>query len=67
MASAAAADGKSKSGRSKKADKKAEKDNAVAALHEPERCARCGAIMIETHCKVTCINCGFMRDCNDQW
>ncbi len=66
MASAAAADGKSKSGRSKKAEQ-AEKAAAPAALHEPERCARCGAIMVETHCKVICTNCGFMRDCNDQW
>ena len=32
-----------------------------------ERCVRCGEIMIETHCKVMCTNCGYSRDCNDQW
>jgi len=28
-------------------------------------CDRCGAAMIELHCKLRCDNCGFMRDCND--
>ncbi len=40
---------------------------AAAALHEPERCERCGTVVIETYCKVLCTNCGYMRDCNDQW
>jgi hypothetical protein len=26
---------------------------------------RCGAAMIELHCKLRCDNCGFMRDCSD--
>ncbi len=39
----------------------------MAATDGPERCARCGAEMVETHCKVMCVNCGYMRDCNDQW
>ena len=28
-------------------------------------CDRCGAAMIELHCKLRCDNCGFMRDCSD--
>ena len=47
---------------SKKAEKK-----AAAALYGMERCPRCGEAMIETYCKVICTNCGYMRDCNDQW
>lgn len=59
--------GRGSRGQSKKADKKAEKTVSAVALYEPERCERCGAVVIETHCKVLCTNCGFMRDCNDQW
>lgn len=33
----------------------------------PEICARCGHAMMEMHCRVFCTNCGYMRDCNDQW
>ena len=32
-----------------------------------ELCPRCGEAMVETYCKVICTNCGYMRDCNDQW
>ena len=28
-------------------------------------CDRCGAVMIELHCKLRCDNCGFTRDCSD--
>ena len=35
--------------------------------NEPERCERCGAVVVETYCKIMCTNCGYMRDCNDQW
>ncbi len=38
-----------------------------AGLHGLELCERCGEVMVETHCKVVCIKCGYMRDCNDQW
>ena len=37
------------------------------AGHGHELCPRCHEIMVEAYCKVTCVNCGFMRDCNDQW
>ncbi len=57
MASAVAADEKSRNGKNGKNKK----------TYEPERCARCGTVVIETHCRVLCTNCGFMRDCNDQW
>lgn len=42
-------------------------DKAAATVHEPERCLRCGEAMLETYCRVICTNCGYMRDCNDQW
>ncbi|HET6201421.1 MAG TPA: hypothetical protein VFI25_01320 [Planctomycetota bacterium] len=29
------------------------------------RCDRCGAQMVEHHCKIVCPRCGFMRDCSD--
>ena len=32
-----------------------------------ELCLRCGEAMVETYCKSICTNCGYMRDCNDQW
>lgn len=44
---------------------KLEKDEKQ--LHRPEQCLRCGAFVTEMHCKVLCTNCGYMRDCNDQW
>ena len=28
-------------------------------------CGRCGAAMIELHCKLRCDYCGFVRDCTD--
>ncbi len=34
------------------------------ALSEP-RCELCGGAVVERHCKVTCLNCGFQRDCSD--
>ncbi len=35
-------------------------------LPEPDdTCDLCGAQMIGLHCKLRCINCGFMRDCSD--
>ena len=51
----------------KKSRSGSEAKKSVAALHEPERCLRCGEAMVETYCKVMCTNCGYMRDCNDQW
>ncbi|HIG98301.1 TPA: hypothetical protein HA231_02675 [Candidatus Woesearchaeota archaeon] len=38
-----------------------------SASHEPECCPRCGFFMVEAHCRVACVNCGYLRDCNDQW
>ena len=28
-------------------------------------CELCGATMLDRHCKVVCLNCGYMRDCSD--
>ena len=28
-------------------------------------CDLCGGPMIERHCKITCENCGYQRDCSD--
>lgn len=28
-------------------------------------CERCGAEMVERHCKIVCPNCGYLRDCSD--
>ncbi len=29
------------------------------------RCELCGGPVVERHCKVVCLNCGFQRDCSD--
>ncbi len=28
-------------------------------------CELCGGPVLERHCKVVCLNCGFHRDCSD--
>lgn len=28
-------------------------------------CDRCGAVMLEVHCKLICVRCGMLRDCSD--
>ncbi|MEK6949781.1 MAG: hypothetical protein AABX34_06155 [Nanoarchaeota archaeon] len=29
------------------------------------KCPRCGIKLIERHCKLVCLKCGFMEDCSD--
>jgi hypothetical protein len=29
------------------------------------RCDICGAVMLEEHCKLRCLVCGYTRDCSD--
>ena len=29
------------------------------------RCELCGGPVLDRHCKVVCLNCGFQRDCSD--
>lgn len=29
------------------------------------RCERCGGEMLERHCKLVCVRCGYQRDCSD--
>ena len=31
----------------------------------PQRCERCGGLMLERHCKLVCGSCGYQRDCSD--
>jgi carbonic anhydrase/acetyltransferase-like protein (isoleucine patch superfamily) len=31
----------------------------------PQRCERCGGEMLERHCKLVCVRCGYQRDCSD--
>ncbi len=28
-------------------------------------CELCGGPALERHCKIVCMNCGFVRDCSD--
>ena len=28
-------------------------------------CGRCNDVLIERHCKLVCLNCGYMEDCSD--
>ncbi|HZD03446.1 MAG TPA: hypothetical protein VE173_00965 [Longimicrobiales bacterium] len=29
------------------------------------RCELCGGPVLERHCKILCLNCGYQRDCSD--
>lgn len=29
------------------------------------RCDLCGAPVLDRHCKIVCLNCGYQRDCSD--
>ncbi len=29
------------------------------------RCDLCGGPMLDRHCKLVCMNCGYQRDCSD--
>ncbi len=43
-------------------------DARRASTHGPPApvpCDRCGASMIERHCKLVCRVCGYQRDCSD--
>jgi hypothetical protein len=31
----------------------------------PRACEICGGTVVERHCKVICLNCGYQRDCSD--
>ncbi|NJD20049.1 MAG: gamma carbonic anhydrase family protein [Gemmatimonadetes bacterium] len=41
----------------------------TAGLGIPEisaqRCERCGGEMVDRHCKLVCVRCGYQRDCSD--
>lgn len=31
----------------------------------PASCELCGGPVLERHCRIVCLNCGFQRDCSD--
>lgn len=31
----------------------------------PPTCELCGGAMLDRHCKLVCLNCGYQRDCSD--
>ncbi len=31
----------------------------------PPACELCGGALLERHCRIICLNCGFQRDCSD--
>jgi carbonic anhydrase/acetyltransferase-like protein (isoleucine patch superfamily) len=35
------------------------------AESDPIVCERCGGRMLNRHCKLVCLNCGYQRDCSD--
>jgi 8-oxo-dGTP diphosphatase len=37
----------------------------MGASAAPHRCDRCASPMVERHCELACIRCGFRRDCSD--
>ncbi len=36
-----------------------------AAPPPPRVCELCGGPVVERHCKIACLNCGYQRDCSD--
>jgi hypothetical protein len=38
---------------------------AWAATPGALRCDLCGAPVLDRHCKIVCLNCGYQRDCSD--
>jgi hypothetical protein len=44
--------------------RESEQENAELLTLVPV-CDLCGAIMVERHCKLICMHCGYQRDCSD--
>jgi hypothetical protein len=40
-------------------------DQRHSPAAETPRCDLCGGVMVEHHCKLICLNCGYTRDCSD--
>ena len=43
-------------------------DRSMAERHAapaPRLCDLCRSPVVERHCKVVCLNCGYQRDCSD--
>jgi hypothetical protein len=39
--------------------------SAEEKLPTPRLCDLCRGPLLERHCKVLCLNCGYQRDCSD--
>ncbi len=35
------------------------------AAQDNATCELCGSPVVERHCKIVCLNCGYTRDCSD--
>jgi hypothetical protein len=46
------------------AARESEQENAEISSQVPV-CDLCGTIMVERHCKLICMHCGYQRDCSD--
>jgi hypothetical protein len=42
-----------------------EEDGKKRPEIEKPVCDVCGRIMLERHCKIVCLSCGYQRDCSD--
>lgn len=44
-------------------------EGGLDALHPADGsdrgCELCGGPVVERHCKIVCLNCGYQRDCSD--
>jgi hypothetical protein len=40
-------------------------ERARAGDARPAACELCGGPVLERHCRIICLNCGFQRDCSD--
>jgi hypothetical protein len=40
-------------------------DPAPPAGSSPVRCDICGGPMLDRHCRLVCLRCGYERDCSD--
>lgn len=40
-------------------------DHAPTPRAAAPRCELCGGPVLERHCRIVCLNCGYQRDCSD--
>lgn len=66
-AAEAGAGGGREGGRRHPADRRRDESEEAprGGAARPASCELCGGPVLERHCRIVCLNCGFQRDCSD--